>query len=76
MTIGLLHPGEMGAALGRALRGGAQTVVWASAGRFTGVYSVPYGELWYEYSLRRLQENPALAGTMAKATVARVLGRS
>jgi proline dehydrogenase len=37
---------------------------------------VPYGEQWYEYSLRRLQENPALAGTVAKATVGRVLGRA
>jgi len=37
---------------------------------------VPYGEQWYEYSLRRLQENPALAGTVAKATVGRVLGRT
>jgi proline dehydrogenase len=37
---------------------------------------VPYGEQWYEYSLRRLQENPAMAGTIAKATVDRVLGRS
>ena len=37
---------------------------------------VPYGEQWYEYSLRRLQENPAMAGTIAKATVGRMLGRS
>ena len=37
---------------------------------------VPYGEQWYQYSLRRLQENPAMAGTIAKATVDRVLGRS
>jgi len=37
---------------------------------------VPFGEQWYEYSLRRLQENPAMAGTIAKATVDRVLGRS
>ena len=37
---------------------------------------VPYGEQWYEYSLRRLQENPSMAGTIAKATVDRVLGRS
>jgi proline dehydrogenase len=37
---------------------------------------VPYGEQWYEYSLRRLQENPAMAGTVAKATVGRVLGRT
>jgi 3-hydroxyisobutyrate dehydrogenase-like beta-hydroxyacid dehydrogenase len=33
VTIGLLHPGEMGAALGGALRAGGQAVVWASAGR-------------------------------------------
>jgi proline dehydrogenase len=38
---------------------------------------VPYGEKWYEYSLRRLQENPALATMLAKATVLRVVpGRS
>ena len=37
---------------------------------------VPYGEQWYQYSLRRLQENPAMAGTIAKATVDRVLGRA
>ena len=37
---------------------------------------VPYGEQWYEYSLRRLQENPAMAGTIARATVGRVLGRA
>jgi proline dehydrogenase len=36
---------------------------------------VPFGEQWYEYSLRRLQENPAMAGTIAKATVGRVFGR-
>jgi len=34
---------------------------------------VPYGERWYEYSLRRLQENPSLATMMAKATVGRLL---
>ena len=32
-TVGLLHPGEMGAALGAVLRRRGQTVVWASAGR-------------------------------------------
>jgi proline dehydrogenase len=37
---------------------------------------VPFGEQWYQYSLRRLQENPAMAGTIAKATMDRVLGRS
>lgn len=33
MTIGVLHPGEMGAAVGAALRGRGETVLWASAGR-------------------------------------------
>ena len=46
-----------------------------AAGHRLRVY-VPFGEQWYEYSLRRLQENPAMAGTIARATVGRVLGRS
>jgi proline dehydrogenase len=46
-----------------------------AAGHRLRVY-VPFGEHWYQYSLRRLQENPAMAGTIAKATVGRVLGRS
>src|SRR5262249_43509984 len=33
MEVGLLHPGEMGAAIGAALRTRGQTVLWASAGR-------------------------------------------
>ena len=32
-TIGLLHPGEMGAAVGRCLRDRGHVVLWASAGR-------------------------------------------
>jgi 3-hydroxyisobutyrate dehydrogenase-like beta-hydroxyacid dehydrogenase len=32
-TIGVLHPGEMGAAVGAALRTGGHDVVWASAAR-------------------------------------------
>jgi proline dehydrogenase len=46
-----------------------------AAGHRLRVY-VPFGEQWYQYSLRRLQENPAMAGTIARATVGRVLGRS
>ena len=45
-----------------------------AAGHRLRVYT-PFGERWYEYSLRRLQENPAMAGTIAKATVGRLLGR-
>jgi hypothetical protein len=33
VTIGMLHPGEMGAAVGAALRAAGQTVVWVSTGR-------------------------------------------
>jgi hypothetical protein len=32
-VVGLLHPGEMGAAVGRCLTGRGHTVLWASAGR-------------------------------------------
>ena len=35
---------------------------------------VPYGAQWYEYSLRRLRENPKIAGYVA-GDVARSLGR-
>ncbi len=45
-----------------------------AAGHPLRVY-VPYGRRWYEYSLRRLQENPRLAGTIAKATLSRLGGR-
>ena len=34
---------------------------------------VPFGERWYEYSLRRLQENPKIAGYIASDTVSRLL---
>jgi len=33
MNIGLLHPGEMGSAVGRCLTGHGHTVLWAPAGR-------------------------------------------
>ena len=36
---------------------------------------VPFGEHWYGYSLRRLQENPRIAGYIASDTVGRMLGR-
>jgi proline dehydrogenase len=37
---------------------------------------VPFGAQWYEYSLRRLQENPKVAGYIASDTVGRVLRRN
>ncbi len=36
---------------------------------------VPYGSKWYEYSLRRLQENPKVAGYIAADTLGRLLPR-
>jgi proline dehydrogenase len=37
---------------------------------------VPFGKYWYSYSLRRLQENPKIAGYIAADTVGRVFGRN
>jgi len=38
---------------------------------------VPYGRQWYEYSLRRLKENPKIAGYVAADTLGRLVpGRS
>jgi proline dehydrogenase len=45
-----------------------------AAGHRLRVY-VPYGRRWYEYSLRRLQENPRVAGYVARDVVARGLRR-
>lgn len=38
----------------------------AKQGHRTRVY-IPYGEKWYEYSIRRLQENPTIGLQIAKA---------
>jgi proline dehydrogenase len=45
-----------------------------AAGHPLRVY-VPYGEQWYEYSLRRLQENPKVAGYVAKDLLRRIVPR-
>jgi len=37
---------------------------------------VPFGAYWYQYSLRRLQENPSIAGYIASDTVGRILHRN
>jgi proline dehydrogenase len=44
------------------------------AGHRLRVY-VPYGAQWYEYSIRRLQENPRIAGYVAADTLGRVFRR-
>jgi len=36
---------------------------------------VPYGTQWYEYSMRRLQENPKIAGYIAADTLGRLVPR-
>jgi proline dehydrogenase len=35
---------------------------------------VPFGEQWHAYSLRRLQENPKIAGYIASDTIGRLFG--
>ena len=40
----------------------------AKQGHRTRVY-IPYGEKWYEYSIRRLQENPTIGTQIAKAFI-------
>jgi proline dehydrogenase len=45
-----------------------------AAGHPLRIY-VPYGQRWYEYSLRRLQESPRVAGMVAKAAAGRIAGR-
>jgi proline dehydrogenase len=37
---------------------------------------VPFGRQWYEYSLRRLQENPRIAGYVASDTFGRLFSRN
>jgi proline dehydrogenase len=44
----------------------------AAAGHRLRVY-VPYGRQWYEYSLRRLQENPKVAGYVARDVLGRLV---
>ena len=43
-----------------------------AAGHPLRIY-VPYGRRWYEYSLRRLQENPKVAGYVARDMLDRIL---
>jgi proline dehydrogenase len=40
----------------------------ASNGHLTRVY-LPYGKQWYEYSMRRLRENPGIAWLVAKSII-------
>jgi len=44
------------------------------AGHRVRIY-VPYGTQWYEYSVRRLQENPKIAGYVAADTMRRIVRR-
>jgi len=37
---------------------------------------VPFGKYWYSYSMRRLQENPKIAGYIAADTLDRLFGRN
>jgi proline dehydrogenase len=44
-----------------------------NAGHKLRVY-VPFGEDWYEYSTRRLKENPKIAGYVAKDVIGSITG--
>ena len=44
------------------------------AGHRVRIY-VPYGEAWYGYSLRRLKENPSIAGYVARDVLRGLAGR-
>jgi proline dehydrogenase len=44
-----------------------------AAGHRVRIY-VPFGTHWYEYSVRRLQENPRIAGYIASDTLGRLFG--
>jgi proline dehydrogenase len=58
---------ELQMLLGVRQRRAAQLV---AAGHRLRIY-VPYGRQWYEYSLRRLQENPRVAGYVARDVAGR-----
>jgi proline dehydrogenase len=45
-----------------------------AAGHRVRIY-VPYGQAWYGYSLRRLKENPSIAGYVARDVVRGLVGR-
>jgi proline dehydrogenase len=45
--------------------------ILVGAGHKVRVY-VPFGEDWYEYSTRRLKENPKIAGYVAKDVISRI----
>ena len=48
--------------------------ILVGAGHKLRVY-VPFGEDWYEYSTRRLKENPKIAGYVAKDVIGSIAGR-
>ena len=48
--------------------------ILVNAGHKLRVY-VPFGEDWYEYSTRRLKENPKIAGYVAKDVIGSITGK-
>jgi proline dehydrogenase len=48
--------------------------ILVNAGHKLRVY-VPFGEDWYEYSTRRLKENPKIAGYVTKDVIGSITGR-
>jgi 3-hydroxyisobutyrate dehydrogenase-like beta-hydroxyacid dehydrogenase len=60
-TIGLLHPGEMGAAVGAAARAGGARVLWASEGRGT--------DTWARAAAAELEDAGTLAAVVGASDV-------
>ncbi len=71
--VAAIEPGRHEFQMLLGVRGGrARSLV--AEGHPVRIY-VPYGEQWYEYSLRRLQENPRVAGYVAKDVLSRLVPR-
>jgi len=60
-TIGLLHPGEMGASVGAAARAGGARVLWASEGRST--------DTWARAATAELEDAGSVAALAAASDV-------
>ncbi|RCL91442.1 proline dehydrogenase [bacterium] len=60
----ILHGVPMGKKLQQLIKKGNKVRVY-----------VPYGDNWYDYSVRRLKENPKMAGYIIKNIFSKILGR-
>ena len=59
MIVGLLHPGEMGASVGRALQANRHEVLWASEGRSDATRERARATFRDVGTVRRLRNRPS-----------------